>query len=430
MADTNNTTQRYFLDLGGLTSLWSKIKSTFADKEETLTSIGNINISLGDLDKRITNVDTDVTNLEVTMLTFAPKEVTYYADAVEASKTLAVGTIINVLSDKTSAEDETPSGYSTGLYVVTGPGEIKFISTSDGNAGDSGITAIGERLTRLESEAVKSAQIVDETGKQLGKGYDVVNNVLLVSHDDNFDAASTSVNALTHRAVAKVITDINEKVGKIPLFKIIVVDALPELRDASISTVYLLRNSAGNNNGSTSNVNNLFTEYICVEETVSDGVERKWEKLGEQTLNIGNFVTKDELQNELNLTLASYAKKTDVESAIATAKQDVTLDILNTVSQTYATIETVDALAEEIESITGEIGKLDETYLTKNDAAITYLSKVDAADTYLTKTDADNKGWMTEAEIIISVQTGNIGEAIHITEEQINDVVSGKIATN
>ena len=35
MADTQNTQQKFFLDLAGLTSLWNKIKTTFADKEKT-----------------------------------------------------------------------------------------------------------------------------------------------------------------------------------------------------------------------------------------------------------------------------------------------------------------------------------------------------------------------------------------------------------
>jgi hypothetical protein len=38
MADT----QKYFLDLVGLTKLWGKIKSTFADKEQTNARIQNI----------------------------------------------------------------------------------------------------------------------------------------------------------------------------------------------------------------------------------------------------------------------------------------------------------------------------------------------------------------------------------------------------
>ena len=107
--------QKYFLDLVGLTKLWGKIKASFADKEQTQASIDNINSSITDLDGRIDVIDNDVNNLETSVLTIAPREVNYYSEAVEASKELAVGTTINVKYPDTSAEDPTPSGYSTGI---------------------------------------------------------------------------------------------------------------------------------------------------------------------------------------------------------------------------------------------------------------------------------------------------------------------------
>lgn len=415
MADTQ---QKFFLDLGGLTTLWQKIKASFADKEETATNIGNINSSIGTINDHLEVLDNDVDNIESTVLTIAPREVNYYADAVEASKTLAVGTMIKVRYPETSAEDDTPSGYSTGIYVVTGLGEIKYVSTSDGDSEGADITSLGNRVDNLEETVIKSAQIVDGNGVQLGQGYDVNNNVLLVAHDDIFNIDSESVKALTHRAVAAKFRDVENLLTQIPKFKVAVVDELPT-SEISLSTVYLLRNDK-------TYENNLFTEYIYVESvkddpsTTDNESKYVWEKLGEQSLVVDDFVTNDKLNQELSIALADYAKTADVTALINTAKDEIKTDIIDTVAKTYATKEALEEVSKEIENITGDLGN----YLTKDDAATTYLTQVNAAETYLSKTEADQKGWVTENDILVSIQSGNIGNAIAITDEQIDDITS------
>lgn len=400
--------QKYFLDLSGLTTLWNKIKATFADKDKTEKDIAAINTNVGTLSTRLDGVDNDVTSLETTVLTIAPREVDYYSQAVETSKTLAVGTIINVKTNKTSEEDETPSGFSAGLYVVTGKGQIEYISTSDGDADGSSLTALAEKVQELDGEVVKSATIVDATGKQLGTNYDVSNNVLLVAHDDGFELNSDSVRALTHRAVAAKFRELENTISGIPKFKILVVDELPT-EGISTSTIYLVRNKTNVTD------KNLFTEYIYID---NGGKEGSWEKLGEQTLDVGDIVTNSQLNNAISTALASYAKKTDVDTAIATAKNELKTDILSVVEETYATKEDVENISKDLEDVTTSL----DSYLTKNEASTTYLSKDDAAKDYLSKNEATNKGWMTEAEIITSIQLGEIGKAIAITSEQIDDV--------
>lgn len=411
--------QKYFLDLVGLTKLWGKIKSSFADKEQTQTSIDNINISIEGLDERIQVVDNDVNNLETTVLTIAPREVNYYTEAIEASKELAVGTTINVKYPDTSADDPTPSGYSAGIYIVVGSGEIKYVSTSDGDADASDITALGNRVDSLESTVVKSAQVIDENGNQLGQAFSVTENILLIAHDDVFDINTDSVKSLTHRAVAAKFKDIENSLTQIPKFKISVVDELPT-NNISLSTIYLLRNADTYSN-------NLFTEYIYVESVKDDPSTTEvneskfvWEKLGEQTLVVDDIVTKDDLNNTLSIALLDYAKTTDVKAFIQEANENLKIEILGAVEETYATKEELNALAEDIESITGGL----DDYLTKEEAAITYLTQTDAADTYLTQTDAAQKGWVTESDILTSIQSGNIGNAIVITEEQIENMIA------
>lgn len=415
MADT----QKYFLDLVGLTKLWSKIKASFADKEQTQASIDTINGNIQTLDERIQIVDNDVNNLETTVLTIAPREVNYYYEAIEASKELAVGTPINVRLPETSAEDPTPSGYSTGIYMVVASGVIKYISTSDGDADASDITALGNRVTSLEDTVVKSAEIIDEKGTQLGQSFSVTDNVLLIAHDDVFDIDTDSVKALTHRAVAAKFKDIENSLTQIPKFKIAVVDELPT-NNISLSTVYLLRNTD-------SYSNNLFTEYIYIESVKDDPSTTEvneskfvWEKLGEQTLVVDDIVTKDDLNNTLSIALLDYAKTTDVKTLIQEANENLKVEILGAVEDTYATKDALNELAKDIENITGGL----DDYLTKEDAAITYLTQTDAAETYLTKIDAEQKGWVTESDILTSIQSGNIGDAIVITEEQIENMIA------
>lgn len=410
--------QKYFLDLTGLTTLWNKIKSTFADKTQTEAGIESLHGELGTLKTEVQLIDTDVTNLETTVLTIAPKEVNYYADAVELSKSSAVGTMISVKYPETSADDDTPSGYATGIYVVVESGKIEYISTSDGDSGGSSITAIDERVKTLEGTAVTSAMLIDGLGNPLNETFDVLDNVLLVAMDDVFDINTDSVKSLTHRAIAAKFKDIENVMTQIPKFKVSVVDELPT-SNISLSTIYLLRNPSESNN-------NLFTEYIYV-ENVKDNPETPdvneskyvWEKLGEQTLVIDDFVTDEELNEKLNIALHDYAKKTDVEKSIAAAKEEILTSVFDEVEKTYATIASVEELSEKIDNITGGM----DDYLKKEEAALTYLSQVDAKDTYLSIVDANEKGWMTEADIITSMQVGNIGNAIAITTEQIDTMI-------
>jgi hypothetical protein len=102
------------------------------------------------------------------------------------------------------------------------------------------------------------------------------------------------------------------------------------------------------------------------------------------------------------------------------ADANLKIEILSSVEETYATIETVEELAKDIENVTGDL----TNYLTKNEADITYLSKNDAADIYFTKENAENSGWMTENEILVSIQEGVIGETIRITDEQIDEMIA------
>lgn len=74
--------------------------------------------------------------------------------------------------------------------------------------------------------------------------------------------------------------EINDKISAIPKFEIKVVSKLPT-SDISKTTIYLVR-------ASTTGTENLFTEYI----RISEGGKDKWEKLGEQKLDLSGYLTK------------------------------------------------------------------------------------------------------------------------------------------
>lgn len=422
MAETNTTSKKYFLDLGGLTTLWGKIKSTFADKASTEASLTNINTSINNINTTVSGLDADVTALETTVLSIAPKEADNYTKALAAAAGLSVGTIIDVKDSETITNEETGESitYGSGLYIVesTDPVVIKSLSTSSGSDAEEGIDGLNVRIESLEQNAVKSATIVNEAGAQLGS-YTVTNNTLLVAHDDTFDIDSQSVKALTHRAIAAKFKGLESIITGIPKFKIAVVDELPT-EGISTSTIYLVKNDA-------TSENNLFTEYIYVEKTKDDESTTEinestyvWEKLGEQSLDVSNYVNQTQLNEAISLALSKYMKSEDIQTYVSGELLNLKNSILSETDGKYASKTTVEELAADVEELTG---KLDD-YVTSEVAASTYLTKSDAASTYLSISDADSKGWLTETQIITSIQEGNIGAAIAITDEQIDDIVN------
>lgn len=340
MADTNTSTKKFFLDLEGLGTLWSKIKSNFAGKSETETALSNVNTN-------ISNVQKDLESILNMVLAVSPKEVNTYSDAVLAAPDVVPGIAIKVNTAETVNDIVKPAG----IYLVENvdPVSLVFVGNADSNISTEELAGIISRIAVLEANAVKYATITDANGTQLGT-YNVTDNTLVIVHDDAVDVNSESIHALTHRAVAAKFRDMLDMISVIPRFKISVVDSLPTTA-WSLSTIYLVKNSS-------EQTNNLYTEYIYVEN-------QGWEKLGEQTITLDDYVTKDVLNSTVNEALKDYAKNTDIET-----------------------------LKNEILGI--------------------------VADIYATKEEISE--FMTETDIINSITDGNIGNEIAITEDQINDL--------
>lgn len=120
------------------------------------------------------------------------------------------------------------------------------------------------------------------------------------------------------------ITTINNNISAIPKFAIQVVDSLPTT-DISPTTVYLV---LATQNPNEQEAQNLYIEYIYIDS--------KWEKLGEQKLDLSNYPTKNDLTDlqtnvltQVDTKLGDYTKTSDLaliatSGNLADANQDAT----------------------------------------------------------------------------------------------------------
>lgn len=338
--------KKYFLDLGGLQTLWGKMKNTFASKSD----LNAVNSQIGTINTNLTALQADIDGVENITLSYAPKTAKNYSEALSYASMAPAGTIIIVGEDEV-INDIT---YNEGFYIVDGDKSIHFIGTSSGIASEDEINELRNRIANIEKEVIKTSSIVDENGNVLG-AFTVQNNSLITVYDDTVVANSESVNALTHRAIARKFGEIEALLTNIPKFKIEVVEELPT-NSISLSTIYLLKSSEPSNQ-------NLYTEYIYIQDFANGNY---WEKLGEQSIALDNYVTKDFLTSTLN----------------------------NVVTKTDLAIETAKIKAETI-------------------------SEVEAV--YAKKTDLNDIA--TEDSILQSIQSGKIGEAIMITIKDIENLV-------
>lgn len=408
----NTIEKKFFLDWEGLKTLWTKITATFANKdvvdskfEATDTRLntvaGNLETFQDDVMDRFDGVD-DVMN------SFMPREYPTYTDAVKGSAVLAPGTVIKVEQDSPMLDE---SGvpvdekiYTAGFYIVTDPenGIIEKVSTASGSGVGGNIEELAASLEKLNAEAVTKAVITDGAGNALST-VEKDSNALIFKYDDEFKVNSESVNALTHRAISRMFGTLSEQITQIPKFKVAVVDELPE-SEISTSTIYLLKNAD-------ESTHNLYAEYIYV----VTGTKGQWEKLGEQTLVIDNFATKEYVSQQITIAMQEVVTNSTLENAIRDAKGD----ILATVDENYITKEDADKYidGDELSTALGD-------YYTKEAADGKFLTITAGNEMFVKPEDIED--FMTEPEIITSIQMGLIGETIRISEDQINSLVVGE----
>lgn len=409
----NTVEKKFFLDWEGLKTLWSKINATFANKDvveskfeavdsRLNTVAGKFETFQGDVLERFDGVD-DLMN------SFMPREYPTYTDAVKGSNMLAPGTVIKIEQDSPLLDDAgepvDEKIYAAGFYIVMDPenGVIEKVSTASGAGVGNNIEELAASLEKLSAAAVTKVVISDEAGNQLSE-VQKVNNTLIFKYDDELVVNSESVNALTHRAIARMFGTLTEQITQIPKFKVSVVDKLPE-SNISTSTIYLLKSTD-------ESTNNMYAEYIYI----VSGTEGKWEKLGEQTLVIDNFATKEYVSQQITIAMQNVVTNDTLNSAVNATKGE----LLTTVANTYISKEDAEKYVDS-----NELTTTLENYYTKEESDGKYLT-ISASDELFVKPE-DIADFMTENEIIFSIQTGLIGETIRISEDQINSLVVGEI---
>lgn len=184
--------------------------------------------------------------------------------------------------------------------------------------------------TALEALEGKIASDVSATNQAQGKTY-IDNAVKAV--DDKLGACTAA-----DPAAAKSYVD--QECAKIPKFAIEVVTELPT-SDISETTVYL--KTSGTEEG------NLYDEFIYV--------NKAWEKLGSQKMDLSGYYTKTEVDSKLaekqdKLTDAQVAA---VDSGITAAKVEAydayeteKADVLGTVAETITVAELITKLGGTI----------------------------------------------------------------------------------
>lgn len=406
----NTIERKFFLDWEGVKTLWGKINSTFANKAavedsvNTLTS--NINTVAGNLQALDTSVNNRIDGVNDLIDTFMPREFETYTAAVQSSIMFAPGAIVKVQND-TPIEDENGNVkvFKAGFYMILDPenGIIEKVSTASGTGTGGNIEELAASLEQLNADAVKNAIVVDESGNTLST-VEKSGNTLLIKVDNEFKVDSQSLNALTHRAIAAMFGTLSEQITQIPKFKISVVDELPT-SGISTSTIYLLKNSDITSN-------NLYTEYIYV----SSGTGGEWEKLGEQSLVIEDFATKQYVEQTLNAALSDVVRTSQLQAELLATKGE----ILTEVESKYISKIDVEEFIDQ-----DELNAALMPYYTKDDADAKFLTQGVADSLYVKHADIDD--FITETEVIASIQEGTIGEVIRITDDQINSLTTEQL---
>lgn len=287
--------KKYFLDLGGLKTLWNKMKSTFASKSD-LESILNM------------------------VLAVSPKEVDTYSIALESAKSVAPGIAIKVKNSETINGEVK----SAGIYLVENldPVTLVYVGDSKSTTSTEELAQILNKIVALEAIAIKKVVISDgNTNEELT----LSDNTLAIVYDDKVDINSESIHALTHKAVAAKFKEMTELITTLPTFKIAVVNELPT-DSISLSTIYLIKSEK-------TDTNNLFTEYIYVNS--DNGYV--WEKLGEHKIASGSGVSLEQVNSAISNALKDYVTTANLEAKLAQQKEEFKEEIVSELSETFAT---------------------------------------------------------------------------------------------
>ena len=188
-------------------------------------------------------------------------------------------------ADKTELENYYTKTETDGLASTLQANVEKKLTRVD-NATTMQVYAVSDNGSQTMVRVAKSV-IADALVRRIGQHIQVP----LIPTNDNYATSKSYVDNL---------------VSTIPKFSVEVVSALPT-ENISTTTVYLV--------ASGSEEQNLYIEYIYVNDT--------WEKLGEQTIDLSNYPTIEEMNTAIADYLSNYYTSEQVDGIVSTLQESV-----------------------------------------------------------------------------------------------------------
>lgn len=314
-----------------------------------------------------------------------------YEDALPLATEDNIGKIIYVKTETQYPESEGET-YSAGPYIVTGDGALAKIGTTtssgdlssdvadlkgkvgtletktttlEGKVSDaegeidtlqSDMSSVKGRLDTIEGENNGYKNKI-ESISVAGKDIAPVSKKVSITFEDNIEDDSVVENAPKTKAVAAKLKELKQQITAIPKFNIQVAEATPEtgvpnVPEPSATTVYLVLAEGEEDN-------NLYTEWIYAES--------KWEKLGTQSVDLSEYAkttevdqkittAKGEIQGKIDVVDGKFANYTDTttlerdyakKSEVSTAKSEAIQESKSYTDQKIAEIPGTEALTEE-----------------------------------------------------------------------------------
>ena len=218
----------------------------------------------------------------------------------------------------------------------------------------SGGTLTDEQVKNLatKEELNSKANVSDVYTKDSVYTKNEVDAYLAAKADSATTFTKDEVNGLVNAKanVADVYTkdEIDDKISGIQKFTVEVVDELPAIEDASEEVIYLVK--AGENE-----VGVLYTEYI-----LSNGV---WENLGQQTLDLAQYSTTEEMNAAINAAVEGFYTEAQVDGLLAKKAEVSDVVSLTTDLNNYKT-EVSTALSQKADASALE-GLATETFVNQ-----------------------------------------------------------------
>ena len=262
-------TSNKFLDLEGVKRLLSKINTLLDTKIDKVEGKGlSTNDYTTDEKTKLANIHEEATKTTVTAV--------------------AQGTVATNGTGSVKIADISVNGTETEIYAPTYTLPTASDAVLGGVKVDDSTIGIADGVISIKAITTDKVTGLDTTLEEL-------------------DARITGLSEDTYTTgdIDDMVDELKQNISAIPKFDIKVVSKLPTT-DISKSTIYLVKSAK-------TSQDNLYTEYIYITDEEDNS---KWEKLGEQTLDLSGYSTTEEVQ-----VMISDVTDTKI-TGLATATED------------------------------------------------------------------------------------------------------------